>query len=368
MPPTTPADWLAAAADRSPAGRAQLARGMGQWLSRLAAPAAPAIESLAAGILLDLMAEAEIALRQALSEELADAPGAPLALVEWLAADVFAVAAPVLLHNPRLSEDSLISICGRSSASHRQAIARRPIVTPALVEELAKHREVTVLLALLENPGAILPAAALTVIAEEARNWPILQPPLIERPELTGDLAAELYWLVASELKNRLLERFDLPPAVLDRALGNALEAVIESSDMPDMATALDMAERLERQGRLTPALLLSALRRQRLTLFIGLFARLLRLPPTAVRQLVAAPDGEALAIAVRALDMPKPAFASLFLLSRGCRPGDKIVTPDELPIALSHFDRFGRDTARVIVRQWQQNPLILEGGSPVLN
>ena len=368
LPLSAPAEWLAAAADRSEAGRARLVRGMGQWLSRLAVPAAPAVESLAGSILLDLMAQAEVELRQALAEALADSPGAPAALVEYLAADVFPVAAPVLLHSPRLSDAALISLCGRSSAGHRQAMARRPLVTPALVEELARHREVAVLLALLENPGAIMPEKTLRLIAEESRSWPILQPPLIEREELSTDLAAELYWLVAAELKHRLKERFDLPATVLDRALAASLDALMESGDVPDMAAALDLAERLERQGRLTPALLLSALRRQRLTLFVGLFSRLLRLPPDSVRRLVKAADAQSLAIAVRALDMPKPAFASLFLLSRGYRPGDKIVERDELPAALAHFDRFGRDTARVVLRQWQMNPAILADGNAVLN
>ena len=65
-------------------------------------------------------------------------------------------------------------------------------------------------------------------------------------------------------------------------------------------------------------------------------------------------------AIACRAAEIDKPDFASIFLLSRSARPGDKVVDPNEVSRVLNFFDRIGIDTARKVVKRWHLDPNFL--------
>jgi len=78
------------------------------------------------------------------------------------------------------------------------------------------------------------------------------------------------------------------------------------------------------------------------------------------IRRLVFEPGGEGLAIACRAADITKPDFASIFLLSRSARPGDKVVDPNEASRVLNFFDRIVPKTARKVVERWHLDPNFL--------
>ncbi len=65
-------------------------------------------------------------------------------------------------------------------------------------------------------------------------------------------------------------------------------------------------------------------------------------------------PGGEGLAIACRAVEVSKADFASIFLLSRSARPGDKVVDPSELTRVLDLYDRIKLDTAHQVVEHWR--------------
>jgi len=78
------------------------------------------------------------------------------------------------------------------------------------------------------------------------------------------------------------------------------------------------------------------------------------------IRRFVFEPGGEGLAIACRAVDISKADFASIFLLSRSARPGDKVVDPNEVSRVLNFFDRIKTDTALKVVKRWQFDPNFL--------
>jgi len=52
-----------------------------------------------------------------------------------------------------------------------------------------------------------------------------------------------------------------------------------------------------------------------------------------------------------------KPDFASIFLLSRSARPGDKVVDPRELTRILDLYDRIKLETAHKAVEHWRLDP-----------
>jgi hypothetical protein len=81
----------------------------------------------------------------------------------------------------------------------------------------------------------------------------------------------------------------------------------------------------------------------------------------TLIDSIVAETGGRGLAVICRSLGIDKPGFVSIFLLSRGARPGDQIVHPRELSFALSSFDRLSINLAQDLLYSWKQDPSYLE-------
>jgi hypothetical protein len=102
---------------------------------------------------------------------------------------------------------------------------------------------------------------------------------------------------------------------------------------------------------------LVQTLRQGEVSLFEDLFAELTGLRPKLVRRFVFEPGGQGLAIACKAVAIAKAEFASIFLLSRSARPGEKIVDPDELSNVLAFYDGIKPLTAKKVLKRWQRNP-----------
>ncbi len=68
----------------------------------------------------------EVRARIELAERLADVPNAPGGVVRQLALDEIAVARPVLIASPRLSDQDLVAISAAKGRDHMLAITERP--------------------------------------------------------------------------------------------------------------------------------------------------------------------------------------------------------------------------------------------------
>jgi uncharacterized protein (DUF2336 family) len=360
-------EWLRLARDASAPARERLVNAvdglMGAELSLRE-------EELAVGILLDLLGRVELRVRKALAERLSKDPKAHHDLILALANDEAEVAEPVLKRSAVLKDDDLIDLAKTGGPRHRQAIASRPAVPALVAFALVASREPETILTLLHNDGAEINPETMRILVEEAKTERRYQGPLIERKDMATDLAAELYWWMGQELRDRVLARFDIPPAVLDKALEGVMQDLIEDVGRAHDADLDGIADQLQALGRITPYLLIESLRRRQTPLFQTLFSRLANLTPEAVRAMVASDGGESLGIACRAIGVPKSAFATIFLLSRGGRPGEQIVDPKELSRALAFYDSIKTDSATRILRQWQGDPgfLVRSVDSPFLN
>ena len=123
------------------------------------------------------------------------------------------------------------------------------------------------------------------------------------------------------------------------------------------MRKSQELAQKLKRAEAITPQLLIQTLRQGEVVLFEEMLSGLSNLNTKLVRRFVFEPGGEALAILCRALEIMKPDFASIFLLSRSARPGDKVVDPSELTRVLDMYDRIKLDTAKKVVEHWRLDP-----------
>lgn len=306
-------------------------------------------------ILRRLVQDAEMAVRRALAERLARAPTAPRELVTVLANDRIEVARSILVVSRAMQDPDLIEVIRQRTLEHQLAIAQRSAVSAAVSDALVETGHVDVITTLLKNHGAEIEAATMAYLVEESRRVDAYQNPLLHRHDLAVDLARRMYGWVSTALREHIVKRYAIDPAVLDAELTAAVEEVAREPRAPSKAGAL--AHRLAQRQAIDPKLLTQSLREGKITLFESLFAELAQLPGPLIRRFVYEEGGRSLATGCKALGIGKADFASIFLLSRGARPGDKSVASDEVAEALRFFDRMKPATARKIVERWRRDP-----------
>jgi hypothetical protein len=168
-----------------------------------------------------------------------------------------------------------------------------------------------------------------------------------------------MYMWVSAALREHIVEQFKLDPVEVELQIAVTLDkALAETSAEVDAPTkSAEVAARLDARKGINAKLLIQTLRQGEIALFENLLAQVTALRPQLIRRFIFEPGGQGLAIACRAIDIDKADFASIFLLSRGARPGDKIVDPSELGDALGFFDRIKTDTAQKVLTRWRIDP-----------
>ena len=168
-----------------------------------------------------------------------------------------------------------------------------------------------------------------------------------------------MYWWVSAALRKSIVEHFDIDSVELDKSIERAVKDLMgEPISKAENADNIDgMIKSLIGAGKVTPSLMIQTLRQGEIALFEEMLSGLSNLNNKLVRRFVFEPGGEALAILCRSLQIMKPDFASIFLLSRSARPGDKVVDPSELTRVLDLYDRIKLDTAHKVVEHWRLDP-----------
>ena len=124
-----------------------------------------------------------------------------------------------------------------------------------------------------------------------------------------------------------------------------------------DTDVARELVDQLARSDMLTSQSLIQVLRDGEIPLFEVIFARFTGLEINQIKKIIYEEGGQSLAVACKASNIQKPDFASIFLLSRKARPGDKTVEPGELKKTLNFFDCIDVDNAEKMLETWRQRP-----------
>jgi uncharacterized protein (DUF2336 family) len=333
------AQLLSLARSREPADRERLLVGIvemcdaGQAEGR---PTAPEVQILLDSIFMTLVVEAERDIRTRLAQSLADAAWAPPALINILALDEIEIARPIIARSPILRDHDLIRLLVQATLEHQIEIARRPQLSPAVVEAILAKDESAVLTALASNPTAQISPEGLRRLVDKAREVVALRSPLARHPNLSGDLAEQLYLWVGRALRDSLTARFQLDPekmaTAVEAALRGAHSGATEVADRPTVEQSEDreemeaaLVEKLDAAGQLRPGYLLRVLRERRLPLFLFALARLGRFDIRQVRRAVDSNRPELLALACSAVGIDRSVFPTILAHVRelnGGRPG----------------------------------------------
>lgn len=308
--PVTASQMLELARSSGAAERGRLLLHMGELCA-----ARPWSGAAAAGVASDVMVtlarQAELAVRAELALRLADTPWAPRDVIVLLAYDEIEVADPVLAGSPVLTETDLIAIAESLSEAHRRSLARRPGLTEAVSDRLARRGEPGVLPVLLSNRSACLTEAALTACAGAAEQSPDLWRNILNRENLPPSIAALAYQKAGDALRASLEVRFPH----LREQVAHALNGVEEAAgrETPDAAAlALRLTAKLETSGKLTPGFAMKCLSEGKLVLFETALARLAQVDPETLGSALGRRQSYALALACRGAGLDRSVFPSI--------------------------------------------------------
>lgn len=305
-------------------------------------------------ILRVIIRDIEMTLRRRLSERLATREDVPSELVRTLANDAIEVAYPVLTRSGVLRDEDLIEVVRFRSLEHQLAVAIRENIGEAVADALVATKNESVIETLLKNESARISQMTLDYLVEESKRVDSFREPLLRRQELGPKLARRMFAWVSLALRQYILDVHKLDPAVVDEMLEAAAVEELETQRAPNKK-ASELADALKSEGKITPEMLLAALRDGEVALFVAMFARLTDLRESFAMQILFEPEGEGIAIACRAAGLGKVMFASMLVLSRKAKSYPALEVRAELRHALAFFDHVQPGAARDALDAWRK-------------
>lgn len=316
-------------------------------------PANPAESELYGTVLAQLTTEMEETVRQELSVRFSAAATTPRILARTLAMDVEDVAAPILRACNSLEESDLLDVVRSRGQGHLRAVSERAQVSEAVSDVIVERGDDETVGVLVRNDGARLSRTAHEAVVDRAQANPDLQSALVDRSALPPDLLNELYFVVESRLRKKILEKNAAIPADrLEAALaaGRTRLKTADGSLPADYETARAYVRELRAAGGLTPEVLARFLRSGGRTEFLIALAELSDIDFEMARRIVDRAELDALAVVCRAADMPRALFLTyaVVLLNKD---------GDAMGKAQAYGRMYGdltRDTAQRTLRFWR--------------
>ncbi|SOD92057.1 DUF2336 domain-containing protein [Caenispirillum bisanense] len=348
---------LRLAREKSADARARLAATISDLFVEQGSVLSDRERALMADILRRILREIEISVRRQVAQALASQENLPRDLMVFLANDEIEVAFPILRESRVLQDADLIEVIRNRTQEHQLAIANRYYVSAAVCDALVQTGRQEVIRQLLQNGDATISEATMEYLVEQSRRVDSFQEPILRRAELPEDLAKRMFLWVSAALRTYVVDRFRLPPSVIDDLMEQAArEGIARTVEEGRTRPSEKLAERLARHRAITPELLISALHDGEVSLFVSLLARLAEMREPLVKRMLFEPGGEGLAITCRAMGFPRKDFSVIFLLSRKARPENARTFKQDHEAAMAFFDRIVPSAAQNVLRQWQRD------------
>ena len=314
-------------------------------------PPPPAVMELFDQALECMAASLETELRLELSRRFSARSAAPSRLVRRLIGDESpAVAEPLLRASPILDEADLLAVAQTRGQGHLRAIAGRPDLTEPVSDTIVDRGDDDTLSVLLTNEAAPISRGSSEAITDRALANPALHALVVARENFPVDLLNEMYIVVSSQLRERILARnATLDPAQLAQALDKARTrlATRDGALPEDFAGAEAQVQQMRRAGKLGPSDLAGFVRYGETTKFTVALALQAGVDFGVVRRCLERGDGEALALLCKAAGYENDLFRTLLMM---LRPGG----PDApwQPV-MNRYLGLSREMAQRVVRFW---------------
>jgi uncharacterized protein (DUF2336 family) len=338
-------------------GRTSLAATVADILGEGGSALSDRERSLMFEILHKVIVDVEMSVRKALSERLADAEDAPLALIKLLANDAVEVACPVLTRSKVLRDEDLIEVIRHRTLEHQLAVANRFSVSETVSGALVETGETSVIERLLNNKNARISQNTLEYLVDESKRYDTFREPILRRSELGPDLAKRMFLWVSAALREFILEHFAFDETTIDELLETTAFEQIDAATADEATGSAKLAQDLADGGKVTPEILVTAMRQGEINLFVAMFSRMTGLRRNLVMRLLFESGGEGLAIACVAAGIDRAAFSTLFTLSRKARSRSAADVDAELRDVLALYDSTPKQAATRVLRTWQRDP-----------
>lgn len=216
--------------------------------------------SLAEEIFRLMLHDAEVRVRQALSENLRENPIVPHDIASALARDVDDVAVPFLEISTVLTAEDLIEIVRASAPEKQKAVARRSTVDAQVAEALVESGDVEVAAVLAANKGADISEPTMQRMVDRFGDDERVQGPLIDRERLPVTVSERLVHQVSERLREIILERHELSADVAaDLVMHSRERATIGLSSASSEDEVERLVQHMRDHNRLTPSIILRA-------------------------------------------------------------------------------------------------------------
>lgn len=237
-----------------------------------------------------LAKDAEVAIRQSLSEKLKFNSRLPEDIAFMLANDVLQVALPILQFSPVLSENDLMVIVrGAKELAKLVAVAKRDVVTPMVSHEIVVKVEEVATQTLLTNNGSSIAADDLRLVIEQFSGSDSIMSALIDREVLPATVAERMIMAVSDSLKKALVAKHPKHFLEMTHAAQEAREevtlsyAVKPSSDEQKSA----IVDQMQQSNRLSSSIVIRAVCRGDIAFFSESVSRLSNLPKEKIDRLL---------------------------------------------------------------------------------
>lgn len=339
------------AKDKQPLARAELTSAVSELLEM---ELSPRESELIADVLIALVRQAERDLKQAIAERLSVIEGVPLRLILQLANDEIDVAGSILKNSPVLGDMDLIYIIKSKGSEYWQSIAARAELSDQVINVLSDTRDFDTALTLVKNKNILLTDHALSILSDIAQGNEVLARPLLTRADVSNEIASKLFEYVGQELKQFILEHYEVNIDVLIDAIDDVILELVDAApenDFMPTASMLAAAARFKEKGLLTTNLMLGTLKRRQVKAFVAQFSRYTEMEPETVASILAQKNGQGLAVACKAFEIVKPDFITIFLLTNRARHNGRIVDLKDMTRALQYFDKIDVEVAAEIIK-----------------
>lgn len=232
--------------------------------------------------------DAEVRVREALSQTLKENRNLPHDVALALASDIDRVALPVIEFSDVLTEVDLLAIVRAQGAEKQVAVARRKAVPETVSNALVESGNERAVVTLVANDGAVLSEAGLERVVDLYGYSDALQDAIVHRPNLPIGLSERLLGIVSERLREELAKFQALPDDLATDLILQARErAIIGLSTEADEVDVEVLVRQLHENGRLTGSLIVRAGCMGDLTFIEAAMAQLVGLPLMNARKLI---------------------------------------------------------------------------------
>jgi len=342
--------------------RRQLAKRLSDVICIPASQLTPQERHMAGDVLVELLRDADLDLRESVAKRLVMLNEAPRTILILLAKDDIQVARHVLEESKSLTDSDLIQIVQKVSGEHRKVIAKRRKVSDAVVDALVQFLEEDVVETLLKNKGANFSETALQRILTVSRSHLPYVDLLVKRVELRPSHGLTMFWWATSDTRRKILHRFGVTRNILQESCHDLFQkAAAEGWSDPGVRKALQFIERrqrnraaMERSEYETLEAAIEAAEEQGLTRKLTEeISYIAGVKPATGAQILTDKSGEAIAILCKAPGLKRNYIEKIWrALSRPVHDVEGGIHPD-LAKVMQTYDVISTDKAQTVLRYW---------------